>query len=260
MLEELFPTNANSLLQIDPQRVAWDTSKEGQFLLSLGRPGEVDWVSSTPARSIADWSGKQLVKKWEWLYEGKEPLAQISYMHQGEYDTIVAPVGEPIWDRRSKKLVFGFDASDLSSEEKDLITGLPKKRLTDVSVIIEGPSRFNETATGNNSDFITTESGLKIRDITIGTGQTAVPIALVGVTYVGYLQNGKVFDSSDDSLEFRLGQGQVIKGFDEGILGMRVGGRRQLVIPPELGYGARGIPGKIPPNSTVIYEIRLDLA
>ena len=103
-----------------------------------------------------------------------------------------------------------------------------------------------------------TSSGLKITELTIGDGQEANPGNNVSVNYRGTLDNGKEFDSSygRGPFEFSLGAGMVIKGWDEGVAGMRVGGKRKLVIPPELGYGNRGI-GPIPPNSVLTFEVEL---
>jgi FKBP-type peptidyl-prolyl cis-trans isomerase len=111
------------------------------------------------------------------------------------------------------------------------------------------------------STEITTPSGLRYTDEVVGTGaeprsgQTAV------VHYTGWLTDGKKFDSSKDRgqpFSFPLGEGRVIKGWDEGVATMRVGGKRILTIPPELGYGARGTPGgPIPPNATLKFEVEL---
>jgi peptidylprolyl isomerase len=106
----------------------------------------------------------------------------------------------------------------------------------------------------------TTASGLQYWDIVVGTGATAVPGSLVKVHYSGFLTNGAKFDSSRDRGEpfsFPLGAGQVIKGWDEGVAGMKVGGQRQLRIPPQLGYGAAGAGGAIPPNATLIFDVEL---
>lgn len=106
-----------------------------------------------------------------------------------------------------------------------------------------------------------TSSGLQYWDITVGTGAAAVAGKQVKVHYTGWLAtNGKKFDSSVDRGQpfvFPLGAGQVIKGWDEGVAGMKVGGKRQLRIPPELGYGARGAGGVIPPNATLIFDVEL---
>ena len=105
---------------------------------------------------------------------------------------------------------------------------------------------------------ITTASGLQYEEITVGSGATATAGNLVSVHYTGWLTDGTKFDSSKDRNEpfdFNLGAGQVIKGWDEGVQGMQVGGVRKLTIPPTLGYGARGAGGVIPPNATLIFEV-----
>ncbi len=101
---------------------------------------------------------------------------------------------------------------------------------------------------------------LQIEEIQVGTGAEAKPGHSVAVHYTGTLTNGSKFDSSRDrneSFDFKLGAGMVIKGWDQGVAGMKVGGRRKLTIPPELGYGAGGYPPVIPPNSTLIFDIEL---
>jgi peptidylprolyl isomerase len=107
-------------------------------------------------------------------------------------------------------------------------------------------------------------SGLKYTDTTVGAGAEATSGQKVSVHYTGWLDNngekGKKFDSSLDRgqpFSFALGGGQVIKGWDEGVAGMKVGGKRTLIIPPDLGYGARGAPGAIPPNATLIFDVEL---
>lgn len=102
--------------------------------------------------------------------------------------------------------------------------------------------------------------GLQYYDIKVGTGAEAKPGQTVSVHYTGWLTSGKKFDSSVDRgqpFQFKLGAGQVIKGRDEGVAGMKVGGKRQLRIPPDLGYGARGAGGVIPPNATLIFDVEL---
>ena len=106
---------------------------------------------------------------------------------------------------------------------------------------------------------VVTESGLRITDLEIGTGAEAVSGEMVSVNYRGTLTNGKEFDSSygRGPFQFPLGAGRVIKGWDEGVAGMKVGGKRKLVIPPELAYGSRGAGGVIPPDATLIFEVEL---
>jgi peptidylprolyl isomerase len=111
---------------------------------------------------------------------------------------------------------------------------------------------------------MTTPSGLQITDSTIGTGATPKPGQICVMHYTGWLYQdgakGKKFDSSLDRgqpFEFPLGKHQVIAGWDEGVASMKVGGKRTLIIPPELGYGARGAGGVIPPNATLIFDVEL---
>ena len=111
---------------------------------------------------------------------------------------------------------------------------------------------------------ITTDSGLIIEELEVGAGDTAQSGQYVTVHYTGWLDNngskGTKFDSSkdrDDPFEFGLGQRQVIAGWDEGVQGMKIGGKRKLTIPPALGYGARGAGGVIPPNATLAFEVEL---
>ena len=106
----------------------------------------------------------------------------------------------------------------------------------------------------------TTPSGLKITDLVVGSGPEAKSGDKVSVNYRGTLTNGKEFDSSysrNEAFNFPLGAGRVIRGWDEGVAGMKVGGKRKLVIPPDLGYGERGAGGVIPPNATLIFDVEL---
>jgi peptidylprolyl isomerase len=129
------------------------------------------------------------------------------------------------------------------------------------SVIISNTPQSVPASTGASMDnFQTTQDGLKIQDEVIGTGVTAKSGDTVTVNYLGTLENGTKFDSSYDRntpLSTQIGVGQVIKGWDEGIVGMKVGGKRKLIIPPSLGYGAQGQGAAIPPNSTLIFEVEL---
>lgn len=106
----------------------------------------------------------------------------------------------------------------------------------------------------------TTTSGLIIEDIETGTGEVAAKGLMVTVHYTGWLTDGTKFDSSkdrNDPFNFPLGAGHVIRGWDEGVQGMQVGGKRKLTIPPALGYGTRGAGGVIPPNATLVFEVEL---
>jgi len=107
---------------------------------------------------------------------------------------------------------------------------------------------------------VTTESGLQYVELVKGTGREAELGDTATVHYTGWLADGTKFDSSHDRgqpFSFRVGTGQVIKGWDEGVLGMRIGAKRKLIVPPDLGYGARGAGSVIPPNATLTFEVEL---
>jgi FKBP-type peptidyl-prolyl cis-trans isomerase FkpA len=115
-------------------------------------------------------------------------------------------------------------------------------------------------SSASTSKEVTMPDGLKYTDDQVGTGAEAATGKTVSVHYTGWLLDGTKFDSSRDRnqpFSFPLGRGQVIKGWDEGVAGMKVGGKRTLVIPPDLGYGARGAGGVIPPNATLKFEVEL---
>ena len=106
----------------------------------------------------------------------------------------------------------------------------------------------------------TTASGLKYEDLVAGTGASPKAGQNCSVHYTGWLTNGNKFDSSRDRgqpFTFPIGQGAVIKGWDEGVMGMKVGGKRKLMVPPDLAYGAQGFPPVIPPNSELVFEVEL---
>ncbi len=107
---------------------------------------------------------------------------------------------------------------------------------------------------------VTTASGLKYVDLKVGEGAEAKTGKSVMVDYVGTLVDGTKFDSSYDRREpfpFKIGAGKVIQGWEEGVVGMKVGGKRKLIIPPDLGYGEPGAPPRIPPNATLVFEVEL---
>ena len=109
-------------------------------------------------------------------------------------------------------------------------------------------------------DIVTTSTGLQFRDMVVGTGTAAADNKKLSVNYTGWLLNGTKFDSSRDPgrtpFQFTLGKGEVIKGWDEALATMKVGGRRQLIIPANLAYGTAGT-GTIPPNSTLVFDVEL---
>lgn len=128
------------------------------------------------------------------------------------------------------------------------------------TLIATNPNSESENTLMTSENIITTDSGLQYVELEAGTGATPQRGQTVVVHYTGTLENGKKFDSSRDRgtpFSFKIGVGQVIQGWDEGVGSMRVGGRRKLIIPPELGYGSRGAGGVIPPNATLIFDVEL---
>jgi FKBP-type peptidyl-prolyl cis-trans isomerase FkpA len=133
-----------------------------------------------------------------------------------------------------------------------------------LAIVLNRPqAKSNSQAAATSNQQTNTQGGsmqLEKTDEVVGTGAEATVGKTVSVNYVGTLTNGTKFDSSYDRnqpFEFKLGSGQVIQGWDEGVAGMKVGGKRKLVIPPDLGYGAQGAGSTIPPNSTLVFEIEL---
>ena len=136
--------------------------------------------------------------------------------------------------------------------------------MTVVSVVAQ-TARKSTTPNTNaptkvTGDGVKTPSGLIYWDVRVGNGEVAKEGSRVRVHYTGWLTNGKKFDSSVDAgkpFDFTIGNGEVIKGWEEGVAGMRVGGKRQLRIPPDLGYGTEGYPPTIPANATLVFDIQL---
>ena len=116
------------------------------------------------------------------------------------------------------------------------------------------------TKKGGDQAMSSSTQTLKVEDVKVGNGTEAVSGKTVSVHYTGWLTDGKKFDSSVDRgqpFQFQLGAGQVIKGWDQGVSGMKVGGKRKLTIPSDLAYGARGAGGVIPPNATLVFDVEL---
>lgn len=129
-----------------------------------------------------------------------------------------------------------------------------------IAALFAVPAFAAKDAKKANEKTVTTASGLKYVDVVVGKGASPQVGKAVKVHYTGTLENGKKFDSSVDRNEpfsFTIGVGQVIKGWDEGVMTMKVGGKRKLIIPSKLGYGARGAGGAIPPNATLLFDVEL---
>jgi FKBP-type peptidyl-prolyl cis-trans isomerase len=124
----------------------------------------------------------------------------------------------------------------------------------------KAPASSPSTSLTPGANVTSTASGLKYEDLVVGTGATPKAGQTCSVHYTGWLTNGSKFDSSRDRgtpFTFPIGQGSVIKGWDEGVMGMKVGGKRKLWVPPALAYGADGYPPVIPPNSELVFEVEL---
>lgn len=215
--------------------------------LSLGEDSLVlEPVDSAPARRVVE--SEFVLTGWRFPITAAE-LQQISTAEAG---TLVVPS------------VFGEMRIALSTGAKAQVA----RFLTECSRAVSDAQSAGSVLTGvsdpwvpvNEQDFTSTPSGLRYDDEVAGTGAIAKTGDRVSVHYTGWLEDGTRFDSSRERqqpFQFVLGAGSVIRGWDEGVQGMRVGGRRRLLIPPELGYGAREVGGVIPANSTLVFEVEL---
>jgi FKBP-type peptidyl-prolyl cis-trans isomerase len=165
-----------------------------------------------------------------------------------------------ILERNGKSVIIRSYRINMSFEKKFLITGLIALAiLLGVFFLFIGKKDQKEEVEVTTGKEETVVNELKIEDLVVGTGAEAVTGKNVTVNYKGTLENGTQFDSSYDRgvpFSFALGAGEVIAGWDQGVAGMKVGGKRVLTIPPDLGYGSRAV-GTIPPNSVLIFEVEL---
>ncbi|MCX6791200.1 MAG: FKBP-type peptidyl-prolyl cis-trans isomerase [Candidatus Gribaldobacteria bacterium] len=166
---------------------------------------------------------------------------------------ILAGVGQKIWWDKSGGANGGASLSSQVVLNEDILKleGVP---------VDQNTTNQNKTNMDNNQNTIITSTGLKIETLTLGQGVATKNGDDILVHYVGTLTDGTKFDSSIDRgqpFEFVLGQGGVIAGWDQGLLNMKVGEKRKLTIPSDLGYGAKGAGGAIPPNATLIFEVEL---
>lgn len=158
--------------------------------------------------------------------------------------------------------LFAFSGCAKKESEPELQTQTESSPVDEsAEPVTETPAMASAAIPEVVGDTVTTASGLKYIDVTVGEGQSPEAGQLIAAHYTGWLTDGTKFDSSRDRgepLRFPIGQGRVIKGWDEGLISMKPGGRRILIIPPDLGYADRGTPGgPIPPGATLIFDVEL---
>ena len=163
------------------------------------------------------------------------------------------------WFFLSMGAILFIGCEDQSTKKVSSPRGLAQAQTPDLAKIDEKLKQDNEIVKKEDKINIT-KSGLKYEDLKVGEGKEAKAGDRLSVHYTGWLKDGTKFDSSKDRgrpFSFALGAGRVIKGWDEGVAGMKVGGKRKLVIPPELGYGTRGAGNSIPPDAQLTFEVEL---
>jgi peptidylprolyl isomerase len=178
--------------------------------------------------------------------------------HEGEFDTLPQSRHRKI--NKARKRPKGLYPTTQTKPPTESNNAIRTIAIVIVLALAVSAVAYLIVNRGGKGGEITTASGLKYTDLVVGTGATPQKGQTVTVHYTGTLENGKKFDSSVDRgkpADFRIGVGSVIKGWDEGLMTMKVGGKRRLVIPSKLGYGPEGRPPDIPGNSTLIFDVEL---